>query len=50
MLAREPSRTALGAASHRPAHYLDGAPLFADPRAISLLWAFERAVYTMVDR
>jgi methyltransferase (TIGR00027 family) len=37
MLAREPSRTALGAAAHRAAHQLDGAHLFADPLAIGIV-------------
>jgi methyltransferase (TIGR00027 family) len=37
MLAREPSRTALGAAAHRAAHQLDGAQLFCDPLAISIV-------------
>jgi methyltransferase (TIGR00027 family) len=37
MLAREPSRTALGAAAHRAAHQLDGGALFADPLAIDIV-------------
>lgn len=37
MLAREPSRTALGAAAHRAAHQFDGAHLFSDPLAIHIV-------------
>ncbi|MFT3727302.1 MAG: SAM-dependent methyltransferase [Terricaulis sp.] len=37
MLAREPSRTALGAAAHRAAHQMDGAQLFSDPLAIKIV-------------